>query len=97
MLEGVEIGFAFPEGPAGALPQVSRIASLAGPFSFWFPVVDPPAVEPVVPVFEPVLDPVVEPVLPEPEVELLVVEPVLAPVGFEDVGTTAGTEVQALS
>jgi hypothetical protein len=34
---------------------------------------------------------VVEPVL---EVE---VEPVLAPVGFEEVGTTAGTDVQALS
>lgn len=74
------MGFAFPDGPDGALPQVSRTASLAvfvGLFGLWVPVF---------PVLEPELDPVE-----------LVAEPVSAPDGFEAVGTTAGTDVQALS
>lgn len=50
-----------------------------------------PVLEPVfVPVFEPVFEPALEPVF-EPDVL------VATPVGLELVGTTAGTEVQALS
>jgi hypothetical protein len=85
MLEGAEIGLAFPVevfGPVGAEPQVLRAES------FWFwPLLVGVLVPALAPVFAPEFDPVEAPVL----------EPVLAPVGFEAVGTTAGTEVQALS
>jgi hypothetical protein len=85
MFDGVEIGVAFPVGPVGAVPQVSRTASLGAPLlPDWFE----PAFEPVVePVFEPVLLPVLDDEL----------DPVAAPVGLEVVGTTSGTEVHALS
>ena len=82
MFAGVEIGLAFPVGPAGAAPQVSRTASLCPllpPVGFVEPILDP--------VLEPVLEPVFEPVF----------DPVLAPVGFEAVGVTVGTEEHALS
>jgi hypothetical protein len=79
MFDGVEIGLAFPLGPVGATPQLSRTASFVGPLpSDWL--------EPVLEV-----DPESLPVLEE---EL---DPVAAPVGFEAVGSTAGTEGQALS
>ena len=47
------------------------------------------------PLFEPVLEPVFDPVLP-PVLEALL-DTVAAPVGFEAVGTTSGTEAHALS
>lgn len=75
-----------PEAAEGVAPQVSRLC--------W-----PLVFEPVLLPLEPVVDPGFEP--DEPVFELVVEldedELVAAPVGLELVGTTAGTEVQALS
>jgi hypothetical protein len=86
--DGVEIGLAFPVGAVGAEPQVLRMASLGDLLDAWFDPVFEPAVDPVLP---PALEPVLVPVLEE------LLDPVAAPVGFDAVGTTAGTEVHALS
>lgn len=84
MFAGVEIGVDWPEGAEGVAPQVSRLCC-----ALVEPVFDPVLVllDPVDPVVEPV-DPVV---VPDDD------ELVAAPVGLAAVGTTAGTEVQALS
>jgi hypothetical protein len=63
MFEGVAIGLAFPVGPVGVAPQVSRTASLC-PLFLLVGLVEPVpdrvlGLEPVLePVFEPVLGPV---------------------------------------
>lgn len=94
MLAGVEMGLAFPDRADGVAPQVSR---LCWPWPPVEPVLEP-VFEPVLdPVFEPVFDPVEPVVEPDEDEDPDDEEPVAAPVGFEDVGTTAGTEEQALS
>jgi hypothetical protein len=91
MLDGAEIGLALLAGPVGAAPQV--FARLCWPWAGVLPVFPFAGAFPVLPVLPvlpalPVLP--VLPVLPE-------AEPVANPWGFEVVGTTEGTEAQALS
>ena len=87
MFAGVATGLAFPVGPVGALPQMSRAARFGEPL----PTVD----------FEPALGSALAAGLAAGLGAGVVLPPVLLeeadPVGFSAVGTTAGTEVQALS
>lgn len=62
MFDGVDIGLAFPLGPLGAEPQVSRTASIGEPLLFE-PGLEEPVLDPVsLPVLEEVLEPVAAPV-----------------------------------